>query len=164
MHKENGLSFHNVITFNLDEYYPISKDSNQSYYYFMHDNLFDSIDIKPENINIPNGEIDQKDLRAQCISYEKKIKKLGGIDLQILGIGRTGHIGFNEPGSHLNSQTRTITLHHLTRFDASSSFNGIENVPRKAITMGIKSILDAKKIILMAWGSNKAEIIQKAVE
>ena len=164
MHKEDGLSFHNVITFNLDEYYPISKDSNQSYYYFMHDNLFDSIDIKPENINIPNGEIDQKNLRSHCISYEKKIKKLGGIDLQILGIGRTGHIGFNEPGSHLNSQTRTITLHHLTRFDASSSFNGIENVPRKAITMGIKTILDAKKIILMAWGSYKAEIIQKAVE
>ena len=164
MHKEDGLSFHNVITFNLDEYYPISKDSNQSYYYFMHDNLFDSIDIKPENINIPNGEIDQKDLRSHCISYEKKIKKLGGIDLQILGIGRTGHIGFNEPGSHLNSQTRTITLHHLTRFDASSSFNGIENVPRKAITMGINTILDAKKIILMAWGSYKAEIIQKAVE
>ena len=164
MHKEDGLSFHNVITFNLDEYYPISKDSNQSYYYFMHDNLFDSIDIKPENINIPNGEIDQKSLRSHCISYEKKIKKLGGIDLQILGIGRTGHIGFNEPGSHLNSQTRTITLHHLTRFDASSSFNGIENVPRKAITMGIKTILDAKKIILMAWGSYKAEIIQKAVE
>ena len=164
MHKEDGLSFHNVITFNLDEYYPISKDSNQSYYYFMHDNLFDSIDIKPENINIPNGEIDQKNLRSHCISYEKKIKKLGGIDLQILGIGRTGHIGFNEPGSHLNSQTRTITLHHLTRFDASSSFNGIENVPRKAITMGINTILDAKKIILMAWGSYKAEIIQKAVE
>ncbi len=164
MHKEDGLSFHNVITFNLDEYYPISKDSNQSYYYFMHDNLFDSIDIKPENINIPNGEIDQKNIRYHCISYEKKIKKLGGIDLQILGIGRTGHIGFNEPGSHLNSQTRTITLHHLTRFDASSSFNGIENVPRKAITMGINTILDAKKIILMAWGSYKAEIIQKAVE
>ncbi len=164
MHKEDGLSFHNVITFNLDEYYPISKDNNQSYYYFMHDNLFDSIDIKPENINIPNGEIDQKNLRSHCISYEKKIKKLGGIDLQILGIGRTGHIGFNEPGSHLNSQTRTITLHHLTRFDASSSFNGIENVPRKAITMGINTILDAKKIILMAWGSYKAEIIQKAVE
>ena len=164
MHKEDGLSFQNVITFNLDEYYPISKDNNQSYYYFMHDNLFNYIDIKPENINIPNGEIDQKDLRAQCISYEKKIKKLGGIDLQILGIGRTGHIGFNEPGSHLNSQTRTITLHHLTRFDASSSFKGIDNVPRKAITMGIKSILDAKKIILMAWGSYKAEIIQKAVE
>ena len=95
---------------------------------FMHKHGFFHRDIKPENINIPNGEIDQKDLRSHCISFEKKIKKLGGIDLQILGIGRTGHIGFNEPGSHLNSQTRTITLHHLTRFDASSSFNGIENV------------------------------------
>ncbi len=164
MHKEEGLSFKNVITFNLDEYYPISKDNTQSYYYFMHDNLFGLIDIKPENINIPNGELDQEELRAQCISYENKIKEVGGIDLQILGIGRTGHIGFNEPGSHLNSQTRSITLHHLTRFDASSSFHGIDNVPRKAITMGIQSILNAKKILLMAWGSYKADIIQKAVE
>ena len=162
MHKENGLSFQNVITFNLDEYYPISKDSNQSYYYFMHDNLFNYIDIKPENINIPNGEIDQKDLRSHCISYEKKIKKIGGIDLQILGIGRTGHIGFNEPGSHLNSKTRAITLDQLTRFDAVSSFKGIDDVPRKAITMGIQTILNAKKIILMAWGSNKAKIIPLA--
>ena len=103
-------------------------------------------------------------MRDSCIAYERKIKELGGIDLQILGIGRTGHIGFNEPGSHLNSQTRTITLDHLTRFDAISAFQGIDNVPRKAVTMGIQSILNAKKIILMAWGTNKSEIIQKAVE
>lgn len=164
LHQEEGLSFKNVITFNLDEYYPIAKEDVQSYYYFMHQNLFNWIDIEPENIHIPNGEVAPEELRTSCIAYEKKIKKLGGIDLQILGIGRTGHIGFNEPGSHLNSQTRTITLDHLTRFDASAAFQGIENVPRKAITMGIQSILNAKRILLMAWGTYKAEIIQKAIE
>ncbi|MFZ8960118.1 MAG: glucosamine-6-phosphate deaminase [Flavobacteriaceae bacterium] len=164
LHKEEGLSFKNVITFNLDEYYPIAKEDIQSYHYFMHSNLFDHIDIPKENINIPNGEVPQEEVRASSIAYDKKIKEVGGIDLQILGIGRTGHIGFNEPGSHLNSQTRTITLDHLTRFDASASFQGLENVPRKAITMGIQTILNAKRIMLMAWGTNKAEIIQKAVE
>ena len=164
LHKDEGLSFNNVITFNLDEYYPIGKENIQSYYNFMHKNLFDLIDIKSENINIPNGEVMLEELRASCIAYEDKIKELGGIDLQILGIGRTGHIGFNEPGSHLNSKTRLITMDHLTRFDAISAFQGIENVPRKAITMGIQSILSAKKIILMAWGTYKADIIQKAVE
>jgi glucosamine-6-phosphate deaminase len=164
LHKEEGLSFNNVITFNLDEYYPIQKKDAQSYYNFMHENLFDLVDIKSENINVPNGNVSAEGLRDSCIAYERKIKELGGIDLQILGIGRTGHIGFNEPGSHLNSQTRTITLDHLTRFDAISAFQGIDNVPRKAVTMGIKSILNAKKIILMAWGTNKSEIIQKAVE
>ncbi len=164
LHKKEGLSFNNVITFNLDEYYPIQKEDAQSYFNFMHENLFNLIDIKPENINIPSGDANPKELRASCIAYENKIKELGGIDLQILGIGRTGHIGFNEPGSHLNSQTRTITLDHLTRFDAISAFQGIENVPRKAVTMGIQSILSAKKIILMAWGTYKAEIIQKAIE
>ena len=164
LHKEEGLSFNNVITFNLDEYYPIQKKDAQSYYNFMHENLFDLVDIKSENINVPNGNESAEGLRDSCIAYERKIKELGGIDLQILGIGRTGHIGFNEPGSHLNSQTRTITLDHLTRFDAISAFQGIDNVPRKAVTMGIQSILNAKKIILMAWGTNKSEIIQKAVE
>ena len=164
LHKEEGLSFKNVITFNLDEYYPIAKEDIQSYHYFMHSNLFDHIDIPKENINIPNGEVPQEEVRASSIAYDKKIKEVGGIDLQILGIGRTGHIGFNEPGSHLNSQTRTITLDHLTRSDASASFQGLENVPRKAITMGIQTILNAKRIMLMAWGTNKAEIIQKAVE
>ena len=164
LHKDEGLSFNNVITFNLDEYYPIGKENIQSYYNFMHKNLFDLIDIKSENINIPNGEVMLEELRASCIAYEDKIKELGGIDLQILGIGRTGHIGFNEPGSHLNSKTRLITMDHLTRFDAISAFQGIENVPRKAITMGIQSILSAKKIILMAWGIYKADIIQKAIE
>ena len=164
MHQEEGLSFQNVISFNLDEYYPISKEDVQSYHYFMHTHLFNHVDIKPENVNIPNGEVALEEVRNFCIAYEEKIKAVGGIDLQILGIGRTGHIGFNEPGSHRNSQTRTITLDHLTRFDAGPSFQGLENVPRKAITMGIKTILSAKRVLLMAWGTNKAEIIQKAIE
>ena len=164
LHKEENLSFENVISFNLDEYYPLAKEDVQSYHYFMHSNLFDHVNIKPENINIPSGEVSPDKLRISCISYEEKIKSVGGIDLQILGIGTNGHIGFNEPGSHLNSETRTITLDHLTRFDAAPAFKGIENVPRKAVTMGIQTILNAKRVLLMAWGSYKAEIIQKAIE
>lgn len=164
LHKEENLSFENVISFNLDEYYPLAKEDVQSYHYFMHSNLFDHVNIKPENINIPSGEVSPDKLRISCISYEEKIKSVGGIDLQILGIGTNGHIGFNEPGSHLNSETRTITLDHLTRFDAAPAFQGIENVPRKAVTMGIQTILNAKRVLLMAWGSYKAEIIQKAIE
>ena len=164
LHKEENLSFENVISFNLDEYYPLAKEDVQSYHYFMHSNLFDHVNIKSENINIPSGEVSPDKLRISCISYEEKIKSVGGIDLQILGIGTNGHIGFNEPGSHLNSETRTITLDHLTRFDAAPAFQGIENVPRKAVTMGIQTILNAKRVLLMAWGSYKAEIIQKAIE
>ena len=164
MHQEEQLSFKNVITFNLDEYYPITPKDAQSYHFFMLENLFNHIDIPKENINIPVGVLNTEDVKSFCKAYEKKIEASGGLDLQILGIGRTGHIGFNEPGSNLNSQTRLITLDHLTRFDAASAFQGIENVPRKAITMGIQSILNAQRILLMAWGSNKAEIIQKAVE
>jgi glucosamine-6-phosphate deaminase len=158
------LSFKNVITFNLDEYYGLEKIDLNSYHYFMYENLFDHIDIPTENINIPNGEIELQKVRSFCNAYEKKIKDLGGIDLQLLGIGRTGHVGFNEPGSHINSQTRLITLDHLTRFDAGPAFKGIQNVPDKAITMGIKTILEAKRIILMAWGTNKGQVIQKAIE
>ena len=164
LHKEEGLSFKNVVSFNLDEYYLISKSDLQSYHYFMHVNLFNHIDILPENIHIPNGELAQEEVRPFCNAYEEKIKAYGGIDLQLLGIGRTGHIGFNEPGSHKNSQTRLITLDHVTRYDAAPAFLGIDNVPRKAITMGIQTILNAKQIILMAWGSNKSGIIQKATE
>jgi glucosamine-6-phosphate deaminase len=126
--------------------------------------LFNHVDINPKNIHIPNGESPLDEVRKFCIDYEKKVEAAGGIDIQILGIGRTGHIGFNEPGSHRNSKTRTITLDHLTRYDAANSFQGIDNVPRKAITMGVKTILSAKRIILMAWGTNKAKIINKAIE
>ena len=164
MHKKEGLSFYNVITFNLDEYYGMDKNNIQSYFYFMHEHLFNHIDIPPENINIPDGNIAPDKLQQYCIDYEMKIKKLGGLDFQLLGIGRTGHIGFNEPGSHLNSETRLITLDHITRVDAASSFFGIENVPRKAITMGIGTVKNAKRIVLLAWGVNKNHIIKKTIE
>lgn len=164
MHKEEGLSFKNVVTFNLDEYYPMTRQNVQSYHYFMHEYLFKYIDIPEENINIPKGDLEPDDILDFCVNYEKKIKSLGGLDFQLLGIGRTGHIGFNEPGSHFNSRTRLITLDHLTRSDAASAFLGIENVPKKAITMGIRTVLNARRIVLLAWGQNKAEIVQKAVE
>ncbi len=164
MHKEEGLSFSNVITFNLDEYYLMDKDNIQSYYYFMHEHLFNHVDIKPENINIPDGKVSAEALKQYCIDYEMKIKACGGLDFQLLGIGRTGHIGFNEPGSHINSGTRSITLDHITRSDAASAFLGIDNVPRKAITMGIGTVRHAKRIVLLAWGINKAEIIKKTIE
>ena len=164
LHKEEGLSFKNVITFNLDEYYGLEPNDINSYHFFMHENLFDHIDLPAENINIPSGIIEQSQVRDYCKGYEKKIDDLGGLDFQLLGIGRTGHVGFNEPGSNINSQTRLVTLDHLTRYDAAGAFYGIENVPSKAITMGIKTILSAKRIVLLAWGINKSEIIQKAVE
>jgi len=164
IHNDESLSFNNVITFNLDEYFPIEKDDNNSYHNFMKENLFDHIDIPKENINIPSGDISEKDITKFCSNYEKKIEKNGGLDIQLLGIGRTGHIGFNEPGSHFNSKTRLITLDHTTRFDASKSFNGIENVPSKAITMGIRTIFNSKRIIMMAWGIQKALIVKKSVE
>lgn len=164
LHKEEGLSFKNVITFNLDEYYPMNEKNVQSYHHFMHEHLFKHIDILPENIYIPKGDLPQKDILDFCVNYEEKINSYGGIDFQILGIGRTGHIGFNEPGSHLNSRTRQITLDHLTRTDASETFLGLENVPKKAITMGVRTVLNAKRIVLLAWGENKAEIVKKAVE
>lgn len=164
MHKEEGLSFRKVITFNLDEYYPMQKSSLQSYYYFMHEHLFDHVDIEPENINIPDGTVAMENVYQYCLDYETKIEELGGLDFQLLGIGRTGHIGFNEPGSNVNSSTRLVTLDYLTRTDAASDFHGIDNVPKRAITMGIKTIKSAKRIILMAWGNKKAEIIKHTVE
>ncbi|KUJ60413.1 glucosamine-6-phosphate deaminase [Flavobacteriaceae bacterium CRH] len=164
LHKEEGLSFANVVTFNLDEYYPMDRNNIQSYYYFMHEHLFNHVDIHPENVNIPNGNISNEDLQQYCIDYEMKIKAYGGLDFQLLGIGRTGHIGFNEPGSHVNSGTRSIILDHLTRQDAASSFLGVDNVPRKAITMGIGTVKNAKRIVLLGWGISKAEIIKKTIE
>ncbi|EDP72787.1 glucosamine-6-phosphate deaminase [Flavobacteriales bacterium ALC-1] len=164
MHKEEELSLANVITFNLDEYYPMDKSNIQSYYYFMHEHLFNHVDILPENINIPNGLVSSEDIYQYCIDYELKIKEAGGLDFQLLGIGRTGHIGFNEPGSHLNSATRIITLDHITRVDAAPSFLGIDNVPRKAITMGIGTVLSAKRIVLLAWGANKGSIVKETIE
>ena len=164
MVKAGKISFSNVHTFNLDEYYPINPDSLQSYVRFMNEYLFDHIDIPKNQIHIPDGTLPKNEVPDFCLDYEKQIKALGGIDLQVLGIGRTGHIGFNEPGSPSNSITRMITLDEVTRVDAASDFYGEENVPHRAITMGVGTIMNAKRLILMAWGEGKASIIQKAVE
>jgi glucosamine-6-phosphate deaminase len=164
MHHEEGLSFANVVTFNLDEYYPMPPESQQSYVRFMKEYLFDHIDIPQENINIPDGTLSMDKVEAFCDSYEKKIDSYGGIDIQLLGIGRTGHIGFNEPGSWEGSYTRLVRLDAITRQDAIKDFIVEENVPHRAITMGIASIRKARTIYLMAWGQHKASILQKAVE
>lgn len=164
LYEEEGLSFKNVITFNLDEYYPIEPDSLQSYVRFMHEHLFDSIDIPEDQVHIPDGTIPEEDIYDYCDQYEAKIDAAGGIDIQLLGIGRTGHIGFNEPGSRPDSTTRLITLDKITRKDAASDFFGEEYVPRRAITMGVGTIMKSKKIILMAWGEGKASIIKDTVE
>ena len=164
IHRNEGLSFKNVITFNLDEYYPISSENTESYYTFMHQHLFDHVDINKENINIPRGDLKKNEIEKYCKSYESKIEKLGGIDFQLLGIGRTGHIGFNEPGSSINSITRLIKLDYLTREDASKAFGGIYNVPKTAITMGVSTILSAKRIVLLAWGENKKDVVYESIE
>jgi len=164
LHKEEGLSFANVVTFNLDEYYPMQPDAAQSYVYFMKEQLFNHIDIDMNNVHIPDGTLALEEIPAFCLAYEQKISAYGGLDLQILGIGRTGHIGFNEPGSAPNSGTRLVTLDDLTRRDAAHDFGGKEKVPTKAITMGIGTIFKAREIILMAWNRKKAGIIKKAVE
>ena len=163
MHREEGLSFRNVITFNLDEYYPLERDAIQSYWSFMHNNLFNHVDIPAANIHIPDGEWTSDAMKRKCMEYESMIDAVGGIDLQILGIGNNGHIGFNEPGSSLHSKTRLITLDYSTRMANSREFQNISKVPRLAITMGIHTIMKAKRIILMAWGM-KAPIVAKAVE
>jgi len=163
-HREEGLNLSNVVTFNLDEYYPIAPDSLQSYHRFMHENFFDHVNIPAANINIPRGDIDREQVEEYCASYEKAIEEAGGLDLILLGIGRTGHIGFNEPGSGPETRTRPIILDEITRKDAASDFFGDENVPREALTMGVGTILDTKEIILMATGEHKAPIIRRAVE
>ncbi|MBC3538174.1 glucosamine-6-phosphate deaminase [Rufibacter sp. H-1] len=164
LHREEGLSFRDVVTFNLDEYYPMQPTAPQSYVRFMDENLFNHIDIEKANVHIPDGTLPLEEIPAFCLEYERKIEKLGGLDLQVLGIGRTGHIGFNEPGSAPNSGTRLVTLDDLTRRDASRDFGGKENVPTKAITMGIGTIFKAREIVLMAWNGKKASIVRKAVE
>lgn len=163
-HRTEGLSFSNVITFNLDEYYPMNRDSIHSYHRFMWENLFSHIDIKPENVHIPDGSLNRSDMEASAAAYEKAIRDAGGIDFQILGIGKTGHIGFNEPGSGETSRTRIVHLDTITRRDAAADFFGEDNVPREAVTMGIASILDAREIVILATGEHKARVVQRAVE
>jgi glucosamine-6-phosphate deaminase len=164
LHREEGLSFQNVISFNLDEYYPMPPDSLQSYVRFMREYLFHHVDIKPENVHIPDGTVPAEQVAEYCRRYEEQIQQAGGIDLQLLGIGRTGHIGFNEPGSGPASRTRMITLDHVTRTDAASDFYGEENVPRRALTMGVGTILEARQVVLMAWGEGKAAVVKRMVE
>ncbi len=163
-HKEEGLSFRNVITFNLDEYYGLSDEHPESYHQFMWERLFKHVDIPRENVNVPSGTVDRGDVYAYCESYDKAIDEAGGLDYQILGIGRTGHIGFNEPGSTRDSKTRLVTLDPLTRADAARDFLGEANVPLYAITMGVGTILKARKLVLMAWGQSKAGVVREAVE
>jgi glucosamine-6-phosphate deaminase len=164
MHREEGLSFRNVITFNLDEYYPMLPEARQSYVRFMKEYLFDHIDIPASQIHIPDGSLPLEDVEAYCERYEKLIDLNGGIDIQLLGIGRTGHIGFNEPGSWADSRTRMVRLDGLTRRDAIKDFDSEEDVPYRAITMGIGSIMKARKIYLLVWGQHKATVLKAAVE
>ncbi len=164
LHREEGLSFANVTTFNLDEYYPLSPDHAQSYRSFMRRHLFDHVDLDPARTHLPSGTVAKAEVDAHCAAYEAAIHAAGGIDFQILGIGRTGHIGFNEPGSPRHSLTRLVTLDPLTRRDAAGDFGGNDATPRHALTMGVRSILDARRVVLMAWGQHKAEIVRTAIE
>jgi glucosamine-6-phosphate deaminase len=164
LHKEAGLDFSRVISFNLDEYFPMTPDDPQSYRRWMQETFFNHVNIPPQNIHVPDGTIRLDDAEDYCQRYEQKIRRAGGIDLQVLGIGRTGHIGFNEPGSTRHSRTRLVTLDPVTRRDAAGSFFGEENVPHQALTMGVGTILDARKIVLMAFGEHKSPVVQRAVE
>ncbi len=164
LHKEDGLSFQNVYTFNLDEYHPMEPDSIQSYVRFMREQLFDHVDIPVTNYHIPDGTLTIDKIPEFCRDYEAKIEKLGGFDFYLLGIGRNGHIGFNEPGSVINSKTRLMTLDITTKIDAAIDFGGLEKVPKRAITLGIDKIMQAKRIVLLAWGEHKAQSVAKAVE
>jgi glucosamine-6-phosphate deaminase len=164
LHKEEGLDFSKVVTFNLDEYFPMPRESPHSYFRWMHETFFNHVNVRWENIHIPDGTLTPDEVEGFCAEYERKIKAAGGIDVQVLGIGRTGHIGFNEPGSPRNSRTRMVTLDSITRRDAASGFFGEENVPAQAITMGVASILDARKVYLLAFGEHKAPVVYKAAE
>ncbi len=164
MHREEGLSFKNVISYNLDEYYPMEPDSIYSYHRFMKEQLFDHVDIPAGNYHLPDGTLPAQRIQEFCREYEQQIEEAGGLDFQLLGIGGNGHIGFNEPGSLINSHTRLITLDHSTRAAAAGEFGGLHKVPRRAITMGVTTILNAKRIVLLAWGERKAAVISGAVE
>mgnify|MGYP002778116734 CR=1 FL=1 len=164
LHREQGLDFSNVITFNLDEYYPMDPKSIHSYHRYMWENLFEHININPQNVNVPRGDIPREQVDAYCGEYEEAIRRAGGIDIQLLGIGKTGHVGFNEPGSGVESRTRLLALDTVTRRDASADFFGEDNVPFEAITMGVASIMDAREVALIATGEHKAAVVKRAVE
>ena len=164
LHREDGLDFSNVVAFNLDEYFPMRPESIHSYHRYMHENLFEHVNIRPECCHIPRGDLAVSEVEAHCREFERRIREAGGIDLQILGIGRSGHIGFNEPGSARRSRTRQLYLDTVTRTDAASDFFGEENVPPQAITMGVATILEAREVILLATGEHKAAIVRRSVE
>lgn len=164
MHRDEGLSFANVITFNLTEYFPMQPFELQSISRFMHEHLFDHVDIQPSNVHIPDGSAPRDEVNAFCQQYEQQIRDAGGIDIQLVGVSRTGHIGLNEPGSDRASRTRMITLDRVTRTDAASDFFGAENVPRYGITVGVGTILEARRILVLAYGEGKAEIVSRTVE
>jgi glucosamine-6-phosphate deaminase len=164
MHRTEGLSFKNVTTFNLDEYFPIAPEHPQSYRRFMREHLFDHVDLDPKKTHLPRGSVPRSEAAAHCAEYEELVARAGGIDFQLLGIGRTGHIGFNEPGSARRSGTRLIHLDRLTRLDAIKDFQSEDLVPRTALTMGVKTILQARRIVIMAFGEHKAPIVQRTVE
>ena len=164
MHREEGLSFERVVTFNLDEYWPMPADSRHSYHHFMREAFFDHVDLDPANCHLPPGGVPRERADAACAEYERKIRDAGGIDLQLLGIGRTGHVGFNEPGSPADGRTRFVTLDPLTRADAADGFLGEENVPLHALTMGVGTIREARKILVLALGEHKAEVVRSALE
>ena len=164
MHREEGLSFRGVISFNLDEYYPMAPGSIHSYHRFMWENLFRHVDIDPANVHLPRGDVPPEQIAEHCAAYEAAIREAGGIDFQLLGIGKTGHIGFNEPGSGPKSRTRLVTLDSITRRDAAADFFGEHHVPREAITMGVETILEAREIAILATGEHKSAIVHRAVE
>ncbi|HSE27544.1 MAG TPA: 6-phosphogluconolactonase [Gemmatimonadales bacterium] len=164
MHREEGLSFRHVVTFNLDEYWPMDPASLHAYRRFMQEHLVGQVDLDPANVHIPDGTVPREALAAHAEAYEAAIRAAGGIDLQLLGIGKTGHIGFNEPGSGAGSRTRLVTLDTITRRDAAADFFGEANVPREALTMGVATILEAREIAILATGEHKAEIVRRAVE
>ena len=164
MHREEGLSFKQVVTFNLDEYFPMGRESIHSYHRFMWENLFSHVDAVAAQVHIPDGTVPRDELDAWCAAYEQAIRDLGGVDIQILGIGKTGHIGFNEPGSGEKSRTRLVHLDAVTRRDAAADFFGEEYVPREAVTMGVATILDAREIVILATGEHKSSIVRRAVE
>lgn len=164
LHKKEGLSFHNVLSFNIDEFYPMSPDSIQSYSKFIHEHLLKHIDIQKSNIFVPDGSLPMEKVNEFCAAYEEKIDSNGGLDVIIQGVSSRGHIGFNDPGSPFDSKTRLVTLDRTTITAAASDFYGEKNVPKKAITMGIDTMFRAKKIFLLAWGEGKAQIIKKIVE
>src|SRR3989442_104226 len=163
-HHAGEVDFSRVVTFNLDEYYPMPPDNPHSYRRYMWENFFADVNVRPENVHIPDGHVPREALAEHCAAYERAIAQAGGIDFQILGVGKSGHIGFNEPGSSPDSRTRLVILDTVTRRDAAADFFGEDNVPREALTMGVATILEAREIALIATGEHKAAIVRRSVE